>query len=71
MTQKLRRYRPAGLSDRLTRDDRRTIKIRLYELLGEQKIDLGLAVYDSELLEKLAFERYLLTTGIHINYVNS
>lgn len=44
------------LSDRLTRDDKRTIKMKLYELIGEQKIDLVLAADDSEPFVKLALE---------------
>jgi predicted nucleotidyltransferase len=42
------------MSDKLNRDDKRTIKIKLYELLGEQKIDLVLAADDSEPFVKLA-----------------
>ena len=49
------------MSDRLTRDDKRTIRIKLYELLGEQKIDLVLAADDSEPFVKLA-----LATGIQL-----
>jgi predicted nucleotidyltransferase len=44
------------MSDRLTRDDKRTIKLKLWELLGEQKIDLVLASDDSEPFVKLALE---------------
>ncbi|MBK5274143.1 MAG: nucleotidyltransferase domain-containing protein [Desulfuromonadales bacterium] len=44
------------MSDKLTRDDKRTIKMRLYELLGEQKIDLLLAADDSDPFVKLALE---------------
>jgi predicted nucleotidyltransferase len=44
------------MSDKLTRDDKRTIKMKLYELLGEQKIDLLLAVDDSDPFVKLALE---------------
>lgn len=49
------------LSDRLSRDDKRTIKMRLYELLGEQKIDLIIAADDSEPFVKLA-----LGTGVRL-----
>jgi uncharacterized protein len=49
------------MSDRLNRDDKRTIRIKLYELLGEQKIDLVLAADDSEPFIKLALE-----TGIQL-----
>jgi predicted nucleotidyltransferase len=44
------------MSDSLTREDKRTIKIKLYELLGEQKIDLVLAADDSDPFVKLALE---------------
>ena len=49
------------ISDKLTRDDKRTIKIKLYELLGEQKIDIVLAADDSEPFVKLA-----LGTGVEL-----
>jgi predicted nucleotidyltransferase len=49
------------LSDRLTSDDKRTIKMKLYELLGEQKIDLVIAADDSDPFVKLAFE-----TGVEL-----
>lgn len=49
------------MSDKLTRDDRRTIKMKLYELLGEQKIDLVLAADDSDPFVKLALE-----TGVEL-----
>jgi len=49
------------MSDSLTREDKRTIKIKLYELLGEQKIDIVLAVDDSEPFVKLA-----LKTGVKL-----
>lgn len=42
------------LSECLTRDDKRSIKMKLYELLGEQKIDLIIAVDDSDPFVKLA-----------------
>jgi predicted nucleotidyltransferase len=45
------------MSDKLNRDDKRTIKIKLYELLGEQKIDLVLAADDSEPFVKLALSK--------------
>ena len=44
------------MSDTLTRDDTRTIKMKLYELLGEQKIDILLAANDSDPFVKLARE---------------
>ena len=44
------------LSDTITRDDKRTIKIKLNELLGEQKIDLVIAADDSDPFVKLALE---------------
>jgi predicted nucleotidyltransferase len=44
------------LSDRLTRDDKRAIKMKLYDLIGEQKIDLVLAADDSDPFVKLALE---------------
>ena len=44
------------MSDRLTRDDKRRIKTRLYELIGEQKIDILLAADDSDPFVKLALE---------------
>jgi predicted nucleotidyltransferase len=44
------------LSDCLTRDNKRTIKIKLNELLGEQKIDIVLASDDSDPFVKLALE---------------
>jgi predicted nucleotidyltransferase len=44
------------LSGILTRDDKRTIKIKLNELLGEQKIDIVLAADDSDPFVKLALE---------------
>lgn len=45
------------MSDRLTSDDKRTIKIKLYELLGEQKIDIVLAAEDSDPFVRLALEK--------------
>jgi predicted nucleotidyltransferase len=45
------------MSDKLNSDDKRTIKIKLYELLGEQKIDLVLAADDSEPFVKLALSK--------------
>lgn len=44
------------MSDRLTSDDKRIIKSKLYELLGEQKIDIVLAADDSDPFVKLALE---------------
>ena len=49
------------LSDRLTSDNKRTIKMKLYELLGEQKIDLLIAADDSDPFVKLA-----LGTGVKL-----
>ncbi len=49
------------MSDRLTNDDKRKIKIKLYELLGEQKIDIVLAADDSDPFVKLA-----LATGVKL-----
>lgn len=49
------------MSEKLTRDDKRTIKIKLYELLGEQKIDLVVAADVSEPFVKLALE-----TGVQL-----
>ena len=49
------------MSDRLTTDDKRTIKMRLYELIGEQKIDIVLAANDSDPFVKLA-----LATGVKL-----
>ena len=49
------------MSDRLSNDDKRTIKIKLYELLGEQKIDIVLAVDDADPFVKLA-----LATGVKL-----
>jgi len=48
------------MSDRLTSDDKRTIKMKLYELLGEQKIDLVLAADDSDPFVKLALSKGIL-----------
>ncbi len=44
------------ISTRLTSDDKRAIKMKLYELIGEQKIDLVLAADDSDPFVKLALE---------------
>jgi predicted nucleotidyltransferase len=49
------------MSDRLTSDDKRTIKMKLYELIGEQKIDIVLAANDSDPFVKLA-----LATGVKL-----
>jgi len=45
------------LSGSLTSDDKRSIKIKLYELLGEQKIDLIIAADDTDPFVKLALEK--------------
>lgn len=44
------------MSARLTRDDKRIIKMKLYDLLGEQKIDLLIAADDSDPFVKLALK---------------
>ena len=44
------------MTDRLTSDDKRTIKIKLYEVLSEQKIDIVLAKDESNPFVKLALE---------------
>jgi len=44
------------MSASLTREDKRTIRIKLNELLGEQKIDIVLAADDSDPFVKLALE---------------
>lgn len=49
------------MSDRLSNDDKRAIKIKLYELLGEQKIDIVLAADDADPFVKLA-----LATGVKL-----
>jgi predicted nucleotidyltransferase len=49
------------MSDRLTSDDKRAIKMKLYELIGEQKIDIVLAADDSDPFVKLA-----LATGVKL-----
>ena len=49
------------LSDRLVSDDKRIIKMKLYDLLGEQKIDLLIAADDSDPFVKLA-----LVTGVKL-----
>ncbi len=49
------------MSSVLNRNDNRTIKMKLYELLGELKIDLVLAVDDSDPFVKLALE-----TGVEL-----
>lgn len=49
------------LSDILTSKDKRSIKMRLYELLEEQKIDLLIAEDDSNPFVKLA-----LGTGVKL-----
>lgn len=49
------------LSDRLTNDDKRSIKKKLYELIGEQKIDLLIAADDSD-----PFVKLVLGTGVKL-----
>lgn len=49
------------MSDRLTSDNKRAIKMKLYELIGEQKIDIVLAADDSDPFVKLALE-----TGVEL-----
>ncbi len=49
------------LSKVLSRDDRRKIKSKLFELLGEQKIDIVVAQDDTDPFVKLALE-----TGIQL-----
>lgn len=49
------------LSSRLTSNDKRTIKMRLYELLEEQKIDLLIAADDSN-----PFVKRALGTGVKL-----
>lgn len=44
------------MSDLLSADDKRSIKSTLYELIGEQKIDLLIAADDSAPFVKLALE---------------
>lgn len=44
------------MSTKLTSDDKRAIKMKLYELIGEQKIDIVLAADDSDPFVKLALE---------------
>lgn len=43
-------------SDKLTADDRRKIRLRLYDRLGEQKIDIILARNASEAFVRIAKE---------------
>jgi predicted nucleotidyltransferase len=49
------------MSEKLTRDDRRAIRLRLHELLGEQKIDIIIAFDDSDPFVKMALE-----TGVRL-----
>lgn len=49
------------ISHALTRNDQRTIKGRLFELLGEQKIDIIVAADDSDPFVKIA-----LSTGVKL-----
>lgn len=44
------------MSDTITSDNKRSIKMKLYELLGEQKIDIVLAADDSDPFVKLALD---------------
>ena len=44
------------MSEKLTNDDKRAIRIKLYELLGEQKIDIIVAADDSDPFVRLALE---------------
>lgn len=44
------------MSKNLNRDDKRTIKIKLDEILGEQKIDIVLAMDDADPFVKLILE---------------
>ena len=45
------------ISGIITRDDKRKIKLKLYESIGEQKIDIVLAADNSEPFVKLALEK--------------
>ena len=49
------------MSHKLTQENKRTIKIKLYEMLGEQKIDIVLAADDTDPFVKLALE-----TGVRL-----
>lgn len=49
------------MSTQLKSDDKRAIKMKLYELIGEQKIDILLAADDTDPFVKLAFE-----TGVEL-----
>ena len=49
------------MSGSLNRDDKRTIKAKLYELLGEQKIDIVLAADEADPFVQLA-----LATGVEL-----
>ena len=49
------------ISDKLTGDDRRRIKRKLYDIIGEQKIDIVIAADDSDPFVKVA-----LTTGVKL-----
>ncbi len=44
------------ISGKITCDEKRTIKSKLYDVIGEQKIDIVLAVDDSEPFVKLALD---------------
>jgi predicted nucleotidyltransferase len=49
------------MSARLAREDKRAIRMRLYELIGEQKIDIVIAGDDADPFVKLALE-----TGVRL-----
>jgi len=49
------------MSGRLTGEDKRSIRMSLYDLLGEQKIDIVVASDDSDPFVKLA-----LVTGVEL-----
>ena len=49
------------MSAKLVREDKRAIRMRLYELIGEQKIDIVIASDDADPFVKLA-----LDTGVRL-----
>ena len=49
------------MSERLIRADKRAIRMKLYELIGEQKIDIVIADTDADPFVKLA-----LATGVKL-----
>lgn len=49
------------MSGKLGSNDKRAIKMKLYELIGEQKIDILIAADDSEPFVKIALE-----TGVEL-----